>query len=74
LVYFTGLWKLHGTTVKLYQLCIYRGLGSLWRTILEAENTEVGNVIQEKLYIQAKGLGVYSWGGLKESKNTVEVL
>jgi len=62
------------STPGICRTCIYRGLGSLRRTIFEAENREVGNVIQEKLYIQAKGLRVYSSGGLTQNKDTVDGL
>jgi len=62
------------STPGIYQTCIYRGLGSWGRTTVEAENREVGNVIQEKLYIQAKGLRLYSSGGLTQNKDTVDGL
>ena len=41
---------------------------------MEAENREVGNVILEKLYIQAKGFGAGSSGGLTQNRDMVDGL
>lgn len=41
---------------------------------MEAENREVGNVIIEKLYIQAKGFRTDSSGGLTQNVDMVDGL